>query len=78
MVFKKKNLVEDFTIALSKMEAVEFLGVCKILNVKLTKDNNEPRPFKEMLFDVISKFSELNRKQKREMVKLIQSVNKNR
>ena len=76
MVIKKRNLTEEFTIGLSKLEAVEFIGVCKVLGVVLVKDNDEPREFRELLLDSISKFSALNRKQKRDLVKLVAAAGK--
>lgn len=78
MVFKKKNLVEDFTIALSKMEAIEFLGVCKVLGIEMVKKDGAPRKFNELLWEVVQKFIALNRKEKKELVKLVRAVNKNR
>jgi hypothetical protein len=76
MVIKKRNLTEEFTIGLSKLEAVEFIGVCKVLGVALVKDNDEPREFRELLLDSISSFSALNRKQKRDLVKLVAAAGK--
>ena len=76
MIGKKRNLTEEFTIGLSKLEAVEFIGVCKVLGVALVKDNDEPREFRELLLDSISSFSALNRKQKRDLVKLVAAAGK--
>lgn len=78
MLVKKKNLLEEFTIMLSKMEAVEFLGICKVLKVGIVKNNDTPREFKELLFEVISKFEQLNRKQKRDLMKLLRATIKGR
>jgi hypothetical protein len=76
MIIKKRNLTEEFTIGLSKLEAVEFIGVCKVLGVSLVKDKDEPREFRELLMDTISKFSALNRKDKRDLIKLVAAAGK--
>lgn len=76
VVKKKKNITEEFTVCLSKLEAVEFLGVCKVLGIKLVNDKDEPRKFGVLLVDVIQKFSMLNRKQKRDLLKLVAAAGK--
>lgn len=76
MVIKKKNITEEFTICLSKLEAVEFLGVCRVLSVPLVDKSDEPRKFGALLVDVIQKFSMLNRKQKRDLLKLVAAAGK--
>ena len=76
VIKKKKNITEEFTICLSKLEAVEFLGVCRVLSVPLVDKSDEPRKFGALLVDVIQKFSMLNRKQKRDLLKLVAAAGK--
>lgn len=61
--------------ALPSLEAIEFLGVCQILGVPLTKEEGE-KDFKEMLYEVIVNYCALPRKRQKELLRLIRGVKK--
>ena len=85
MFGKKRNMTEEFTVALSKLETIEFIGVCKVLGISVVyKEDNkqkkqkkgEPRPFMEILWELIQKYQTLGRKQKRDLLKLVVGAGK--
>ena len=70
----KKNF-QEFITEVSKLEAIEFLGLTKIFKVPLIKENNEPRPFEELLSDVLDGYLKIGRKQRREILKVLKLSN---
>ena len=73
------------------LEAIEFVGLCKFLGVRLVEEKNEPAPttpndeapkksetrdFSDLFSDLLQKFSELSRSRQRELIKILKKVNK--
>lgn len=61
---------KEFLTLLTKLEPIEFYGLCKVLCIQLEVDN-EPRPFEKILDDILTKFPALNRKQRRDIIKVL-------
>ena len=87
----KNNRAKTFMELLVGLEAVEFVGLCKFLGVKLIEENCEPAPstpnsaegrkseardFTDLFSDLLQKFSELSRPRQRELIKILKKVNK--
>ena len=86
-----KDKTEKLIREIAKLEPEEFLGVCKILGIKLVnveenvKENVEcgqskkeakPRDFTELWDEVCEKVNALNRTQKRNLDKLVRAATK--
>lgn len=88
---EKNNRTKTFMELLVGLEAVEFVGLCKFLGVRLIEEKNEPAPiapnnepsqksetrdFSDLFSDLLQKFSELSRPRQRELIKILKKVNK--
>lgn len=73
---KEKTTNQNFMELLIGLEAVEFLGLCKFLGVKLMEDSKSPRDFADLLSDLMEKFQNLNRTRQRELLQILKKVNK--
>lgn len=73
---KEKTTNQKFMELLIGLEAVEFLGLCKFLGVKLMEDSKSPRDFTDLLNDLMEKFQNLNRTRQRELLQILKKVNK--
>lgn len=87
----KNNRTKIFMELLVGLEAVEFVGLCKFLGVRLVEEKNESEPatpddkasqksesrdFSDLFSDLLQKFSELSRPRQRELIKTLKKVNK--
>ena len=73
---KEKTTNQNFMELLIGLEAVEFLGLCKFLGVKLMEDSKSPRDFADLLNDLMEKFQNLNHTRQRELLQILKKVNK--
>ena len=73
---KEKTTNQKFMELLIGLEAVEFLGLCKFLGVKLMEDSKSPRDFADLLSDLMEKFQNLNRTRQRELLQILKKVHK--
>lgn len=86
-----KDKTERLMREIAKLEPEEFLGICKILDVKLvdieedveenveggqSKVEAKPRDFTELWDEVCEKVNALNRNQKRNLDKLVRAATK--
>ena len=86
-----KDKTEKLMREIAKLEPEEFLGICKILDVKLfnieenveedveggqSKAEAKPRDFTELWDEVCEKVNALNRNQKRNLDKLVRAATK--
>lgn len=67
---------EEFVNHLARCDTQSFIGVCKILNIRIdngakTKEEFDLRSFEEIWAEVIEKFNNLGRAQRRELNKVI-------
>lgn len=87
----KNNRIKTFMELLVGLEAIEFVGLCKFLGVKLieekgesapitpnneTPQKSETRDFSDLFSDLLQKFSKLSRPRQRELIKILKKVNK--
>ena len=70
--------LQEFIKCVSLLSEVEFLGVAKILCVDYTGVDKKPRPVEAILSDMIDKFVFLNRKKRRELMKILKQITKKR
>ena len=69
-----------------KLEPQEFIGVCKILGVKLTEDESEEkeevlrnvRPTEDLIEDVIDKIAQLSKVRAKNLRRLLKAATKKR
>lgn len=87
---EKNNRIKTFMELLVGLEAVEFVGLCKFLGVRLiensedmpslpdnSKEEKPPtRDFSDLFSDLLEKFSKLSRPRQRELIKIFKKVNK--
>ncbi len=78
-MFKKNPSEGDlrkFMMEVSKLEAIEFMGLTKIFNVSLFEgEDNKPRNFETVLSEILDKYISLSRTQRRNIMKIIKSAN---
>ena len=73
---------EEFLRLTARLDPVEFLGLCRILCVEVNTDEKDEkdqliaREFPDILSDVMDKFLVIGRKQRREILKVLQDVEK--
>lgn len=87
----KNNRTKIFMELLVGLEAVEFVGLCKFLGVRLIKEESESAPitpnnetlqksetrdFSDLFSDLLQKFSNLSRPRQRELIKILKKINK--
>lgn len=70
--------LQEFIRCVSLLSEVEFLGVAKILTVSIAKEDHTPRAADEILGDMIDTFVFLNRKKRRDLMKILKQITKKR
>lgn len=78
MIKKEETLTWEFAALVSKLELVEFFGICKVLCVATTKEGKgeDLRDFDEVFSDLIDRFVGLGRKQRREVMQVLRKAKK--
>ena len=76
MISKEKNF-QDFLSAVSKLEPAEYCGLCKILCVPMVDENKEAIPFDATLEQVMERFLTMNRKPRRQLMKVLKALMEN-
>ena len=72
---KKTN--KEFMELLVKLEITEFIGVARLLNVKVLKEDNETaRNFVDVFCDVVDSYDKLGRIARRNLMKIMKSAAK--
>ena len=81
-----KKYTEEFVYALAKCDIASFLGVAKILCVKvdalregadkdnLTKEDIEIRPFEDVVADMIDRFDSLGRNERKQLYDVVRKA----
>ena len=72
----KLDLVNEFTMRAASLEVEEFLGLTRLLNVSLTTDARDHRPFEDVFIDTVAAYGKLGRSQKRDLIKILRRVEK--
>lgn len=73
----------EFALAVSKLKAIEFMGLVKILGVGLFNENEneeeepklKPRDFEQVYSEILDKYVCLGRKDRREVMKVVKLAN---
>lgn len=65
--------MSGFLEDIAKLEAVEFIGLAKLLGVELL-EGEELRPMGDIVEDIMTKFSKLNRKKRRELKEIVRAA----
>ena len=80
MRVKSKNSPERLLLEIMKLEPIEFLGICKILGVKVydeeTVEGAKPRDFYDLWEDVCDAIDGMNRTRRRNLSRLVRTANK--
>lgn len=73
----------DFVRALVALPPEQIIGVARVLNVKIIKDEFEEvdgkktpkmRDGQEILLDILNEYAKLNRKQRRNLLKIVKAA----
>ena len=72
----KLDLVNEFTMRAASLEVEEFLGLTRLLNVPLSTDARDHRPFEDVFIDTVAAYGKLGRSQKRDLIKILRRVEK--
>jgi len=71
------NKSSEFLEDIAKLEAIEFIGLAKLLGVELLEgegESEELRPMGDIVNDIMVKFSKLNRNKRRELKKIVRAA----
>ena len=68
-----KELIR-FIGLINTLSATEFLGVVRVMNLTVIGENNKSRSFEDIMSDMIDKFVEYNRTQRRNLIKIIKKA----
>lgn len=80
MLKKKNNPSEkefqNFVNYTSKLEAMEFMGLVRMLNVDIFKNDKEktPRSFEEIFSEVMDKFVQASPMQRKNIMKILKAA----
>lgn len=80
MLKKKNNPSEkefqNFVNYISKLEAMEFMGLVRMLNVDIFKNDKEktPRSFEEIFSEVMDKFIQASPMQRKNIMKILKAA----
>lgn len=73
---KFKTLNEKMMLEISKLDAVTFLGLCKLLGVSLITKTNISKNFSDLLEEVMNKYDKLGRPMKKEILEVVRDANR--
>ena len=68
-----KELIR-FIGLINTLSATEFLGVVRVMKLTAIGENNKARSFEDIMSDMIDKFVEYNRTQRRNLIKIIKKA----
>ena len=71
------DIMTDFVTRLSLLNIEEFLGIAYTLRVTTIEDK-KPRPFEDVFISMAEAFGKLQRKEKREIMRVMRAVTKDR
>lgn len=67
----------SFIEEVSKLSEIEFIGLARLLCVPILNEDKE-RPFEDILSDILDTFLLLNKKKRKEFLKMVQQANKSK
>ena len=68
--------IDKFITLLVNLQPVEFMGLARVLKVRLytNEETREPRKFEDVFSEVLERFSKCNRARRREIIRLIKAA----
>ena len=68
--------IDKFITLLVNLQPVEFMGLARVLKVRLytNEEEREPREFEDVFAEVLERFSKCNRTRRREIIRLIKAA----
>lgn len=74
-----KRQIEHLCKYLTKLEPLEFTGICRMMNVGLIEEDGKTlRDAENLIQDIIDKYCEYNRIRRRNLMALLESIVKGR
>lgn len=65
----------SFLKEMARLNEYEFVGLTKVLSVRAVMENGDVRPFEDIFRDLLENFLKLNRKQRRNLLKIMKKAN---
>lgn len=72
----EEKKIKSFIYAIPKLTAIEFIGICNLFKVKILDEDANPRDFGDLLEECIDVFEHLNKTKKKEILKLLKEIQK--
>lgn len=68
--------IDKFITLLVNLQPVEFMGLARVLKVRLytNEEEREPRKFEDVFAEVLERFSKCDRARRREIIRLIKAA----
>lgn len=73
---KAEKEYKKVLILISKLEPFEFIGLMRLLNIQLLREDKEPKNFNELMNEFTNIWLNLNRKQRRNLVLFLKKIKK--
>ena len=71
-----EKMVIRFVTGITKLEPIEFIGLTKVLCTPIVDEENNPREFDDILSDMIDIFVATGRRQRKDIIKIIEQTGK--
>jgi len=72
LTLEEEETVLRFINLMVKLEAVEVIGIARILQVPILTITGDPKQFEDLFSDLLDKFITINRKSARQLLKAMQ------
>lgn len=76
MFDSKEKKFREFLEILSKLEPIEYIGLCKILGVDVVNENGEPLDFQVTLGKVMNAFLKMKKKPRNQLMEMLRASQK--
>lgn len=73
---KAEKEYKKVLILISKLEPFEFIGLMRLFNIQLLRENKEPKNFNELMNEFTNVWLNLNRQQRRNLVLFLKKIKK--
>lgn len=75
-MFRKEKTFLEFVEIVSKLEPIEFFGLCRILKVDIVDAEGGDREFDVMLEDLMDRFLAMKKKPRRQLMEMLRASQK--
>lgn len=69
---KNQGWIQEFVDLIGKQNPLHFAALAQILKVEVNQEKGKTRPFPDIFQDVMERIGTLNRKQRRDLAKVLQ------